>query len=68
MSSVVRWAEAMYRHCTIHDKATNALDAESEKVFQDALDQVMVNWTTIVVANRLSTIKNVDLIEVVKIE
>jgi ATP-binding cassette subfamily B (MDR/TAP) protein 1 len=48
------------------DEATSALDAESEKVVQDALDEVMVNRTTIVVAHRLCTIKNADLIAVIK--
>lgn len=48
------------------DEATIALDAESEKVVQDALDGVMVNRTTLVVAHRLSTIKNADIIAVVK--
>uniref|UniRef100_A0A2N9EIP8 Uncharacterized protein n=1 Tax=Fagus sylvatica TaxID=28930 RepID=A0A2N9EIP8_FAGSY len=48
------------------DEATSALDAESERVVQDALDQVMVNRTTVVVAHRLSTIKGADLIAVVK--
>ncbi|XP_050236010.1 ABC transporter B family member 11-like [Mercurialis annua] len=48
------------------DEATSALDAESERVVQDALDRVMVNRTTVVVAHRLSTIRNADLIAVVK--
>ncbi|KAF9621373.1 hypothetical protein IFM89_020032 [Coptis chinensis] len=48
------------------DEATSALDAESERVVQDALDRVMVNRTTIVVAHRLSTIKGADVIAVVK--
>ena len=48
------------------DEATSALDAESERVVQDALDRVMVNRTTVVVAHRLSTIKNADEIAVVK--
>ncbi|KAF8043116.1 hypothetical protein BT93_A1458 [Corymbia citriodora subsp. variegata] len=48
------------------DEATSALDAKSEKVVQDALDRIMVNRTTVVVAHRLSTIKNVDVIVVVK--
>ncbi|GAV90475.1 ABC_tran domain-containing protein/ABC_membrane domain-containing protein [Cephalotus follicularis] len=48
------------------DEATSALDAESERVVQDALDRVMVNRTTIVVAHRLSTIKNANTITVLK--
>ncbi|KAF9622095.1 hypothetical protein IFM89_029379, partial [Coptis chinensis] len=48
------------------DEATSALDAESERVVQDALDQVMVNRTTIVVAHRLSTIRSASLIAVIK--
>ncbi|XP_065637436.1 ABC transporter B family member 4-like isoform X2 [Quercus suber] len=48
------------------DEATSALDAESERVVQDALDRVMVNRTTVMVAHRLSTIKNADLIVVVR--
>ncbi|KZV40214.1 hypothetical protein F511_27600 [Dorcoceras hygrometricum] len=48
------------------DEATSALDAESERLVQDALDRVMVNRTTVVVAHRLSTIKAADVIAVVK--
>ncbi|MBA0779108.1 hypothetical protein Gotri_003389 [Gossypium trilobum] len=48
------------------DEATSALDAESERVVQEALDAVMVNRTTVVVAHRLSTIKGADIIAVVK--
>ncbi len=48
------------------DEATSALDAESEHVVQEALDRVMVHRSTIVVAHRLSTIRNADVIAVVK--
>ena len=48
------------------DEATSALDAESERVVQDALDKVMVNRTTVVVAHRLSTIKGANMIVVIK--
>lgn len=48
------------------DEATSALDAESERVVQDALDRVMVERSTVVVAHRLTTIKGADIIAVVK--
>lgn len=48
------------------DEATSALDIESERIVQEALEQVMKNRTTVVVAHRLCTIKNADLIAVIK--
>ncbi|KAK3017231.1 hypothetical protein RJ639_007149, partial [Escallonia herrerae] len=48
------------------DEATSALGAESEKAVQDALNRVMVERTTVLVAHRLSTIRCADLIAVVK--
>lgn len=48
------------------DEATSALDAESELIVQQALDKIMSHRTTIIVAHRLSTIRHVDTIIVLK--
>ncbi|OEL26086.1 putative multidrug resistance protein, partial [Dichanthelium oligosanthes] len=48
------------------DEATSALDSQSEKVVQEALDRVLVGRTSVVVAHRLSTIQNCDLITVLE--
>lgn len=50
----------------ILDEATSSLDAESEKLVQEALDGLMENRTTIIIAHRLATVRNVDCIYVIK--
>ena len=46
------------------DEATSALDAESERLVQDALDRLMEDRTTIVIAHRLATVRAADRIVV----
>ena len=48
------------------DEATSALDAESERKVQLALDALMRNRTTLIIAHRLATVKNVDTIVVME--
>uniref|UniRef100_A0A3B5ZPN5 Uncharacterized protein n=1 Tax=Triticum aestivum TaxID=4565 RepID=A0A3B5ZPN5_WHEAT len=47
------------------DEATSALDTESERIVQEALDRVMTNRTTVIVAHRLTTVRNADTIAVI---
>lgn len=47
------------------DEATSALDSESESLVQEALNELMKNRTTIIIAHRLGTIKSVDQIYVI---
>ena len=51
---------------TLLDEATNALDNESDRVFQEALEQYGGHRTLIVIAHRLSTIEKADHVIVLK--
>ncbi|PON79510.1 ABC transporter-like [Parasponia andersonii] len=48
------------------DKATSALDTESERIVEEALERVMANRKIVVVAHRLTIIRNADIIAVVQ--
>ncbi len=61
-------ARAILKNPTILilDEATSSLDAESEKLVQEALDNLMENRTSIIIAHRLATIRDVDCIFVIE--
>ena len=49
----------------ILDEATSHLDAENELLVQEALDKALSGRTSLVIAHRLSTVRNADLIVVI---
>ena len=61
-------ARAVYKnpHYIFFDEATSALDAENEKIIHDNLQQFFKGKTVLVIAHRLSTVKNADQIVVLK--
>jgi ATP-binding cassette, subfamily B, bacterial MsbA len=61
-------ARALYKDAPILilDEATSALDAESERAVQDALQTLMRNRTTLIIAHRLSTVRHANRIVVME--
>ena len=61
-------ARAIYRNpdYLFFDEATNALDTDNEKVIQENLERFFKDKTVVIVAHRLSTVKNADQIVVLR--
>ena len=60
-------ARAVYKNPNylFFDEATNALDASNEKIIMENLNQFFINKTVVIIAHRLSTVKNADQIVVI---
>ena len=61
-------ARELYKNARvlIFDEGTSALDTESERIIQDNIDELRDNTTLILIAHRLSTVRNSDMIFVLE--